>query len=53
MGGGKMSWYQQRDCQSSVLEFSDGKLKLKGFFHSVQQPSATDMRPLSKEGVTL
>jgi hypothetical protein len=24
---GKMSWYQQRDCQSLVMEFSDGKLK--------------------------
>jgi hypothetical protein len=33
---GKMSWYQQRDCQSWVIEFSDGKLKQKGFFHSVQ-----------------
>jgi hypothetical protein len=32
---GKMSWYQQRDCQSLVMEFSDGKLKQKGFFHSV------------------
>jgi hypothetical protein len=29
---GKMSWYQQRDCQSLVMEFSDGKLKQKGFF---------------------
>jgi hypothetical protein len=32
---GKMSWYQQRDCQSLVKEFSEGKLKQKGFFHSV------------------
>ncbi len=32
---GKMSWYQQWDCQSLVKEFSDGKLKQKGFFHSV------------------
>jgi hypothetical protein len=31
---GKMSWYQQRDCQSLVMEFSDGKLKQKTFFHS-------------------
>jgi hypothetical protein len=30
--GGKMSCYQQRDCQSLVKEFSDGKLKQKGFF---------------------
>jgi hypothetical protein len=32
---GKIFWYQQRDCQSLVMEFSDGKLKQKGFFHSV------------------
>jgi hypothetical protein len=32
----KMSRHQQRDCQSLVIEFSDGKLKQKGFFHSVQ-----------------
>ncbi len=32
---GKMSWYQQRDCQSLAMEFSGGKLKQKGFFHSV------------------
>ena len=29
---GKMSGHQQRDCQSLVVEFSDGKLKQKGFF---------------------
>ncbi len=32
---GKIPWYQQRDYQSLVREFSDGKLKQKGFFHSV------------------
>ncbi len=32
---GKMSWSQQRDCVSLVKEFSDGKLKQKGFFYSV------------------
>jgi hypothetical protein len=32
---GKISWYQQRDYQTLVIEFSDGKLKPKGFFHSV------------------
>ncbi len=32
MGGGKMFWYQQRYCQSLVMEFSDWKLKQKGFF---------------------
>jgi hypothetical protein len=32
---GKMFWYQQRDCPSVVIEFSDGKLKQKDFFHSV------------------
>ncbi len=31
---GKMSWYQQRDFQSLVMQFSGGKLKQKGFFHS-------------------
>ncbi len=29
---GKMSWYQQRNCQSLVMEFSDGKLEQKRFF---------------------
>jgi hypothetical protein len=37
---GKMSWYLQRDCQSLVKEFSDGKLKQKGFFHSVRGTSS-------------
>jgi hypothetical protein len=32
MGVGKKSWYQQRDCQSLVRAFSDGKLKQKAFF---------------------
>ncbi len=32
---GKISWNQQRDCQSLIMEFSGGKLKQKGFFHSV------------------
>jgi hypothetical protein len=31
----KMSWYQQRDCQSLVMDFCGGKLKQKGFFHIV------------------
>jgi hypothetical protein len=31
----KISWYQQRDYQSLVMEFSGGKLKPKGFIHSV------------------
>jgi hypothetical protein len=29
---GRMSWYQQRHCNSLVMEFSDEKLKQKGFF---------------------
>jgi hypothetical protein len=32
---GKIFWYQQRDFQSLVMEFSGGKPKQKGFFHSV------------------
>jgi hypothetical protein len=32
---GKISWYQQLDFQSLPMEFSGGKLKQKGFFHSV------------------
>jgi hypothetical protein len=36
-----MLWYQQRDCQSLVMEFSDGKPKQKGFFHSVAMESRT------------
>jgi hypothetical protein len=32
---GKISWYQQLDFQSLAMEFSGGKLKQKGFFHSV------------------
>jgi len=31
---GKISWYQQLDFQSLAMEFSGGKLKQKGFFHS-------------------
>jgi hypothetical protein len=31
---GKISWYQQLYCQSLTMEFSDGKLKQKSFFHS-------------------
>jgi hypothetical protein len=31
----KMSRYQQWDCLSLVMEFSNEKLKQKGFFHSV------------------
>jgi hypothetical protein len=31
----KISWYQQLDFQSLAMEFSGGKLKQKGFFHSV------------------
>jgi hypothetical protein len=44
---GKMSWYiyQQRDCKPLVTQFSGGKLKQKGFFHSaagvVETPIAT------------
>jgi hypothetical protein len=38
---GKMSWYQQQDFQSLVKEFSDGKLKQKGFFHSVGRVPVT------------
>jgi hypothetical protein len=29
---GNMSWYQQRDCQSLLMELSDGKLKPKSLF---------------------
>jgi hypothetical protein len=32
---GKMSWYQQRNYLSLVMEFSDEKLKQKGLVHSV------------------
>jgi hypothetical protein len=32
---GKFFWYQQRDFLSLTQEFSGGKLKQKGFFHSV------------------
>ncbi len=31
---GKISRYEQQDCLTLVMEFSDGKLKQKGFFHS-------------------
>ncbi len=31
-----MFWYQQRDFLSLLREFSGGKLKQKGFFHSVK-----------------
>jgi hypothetical protein len=34
---GKISWYQQLDCQSLAMEFSDGKLKQKSFFHSARE----------------
>jgi hypothetical protein len=33
----KMSRYQQRDCLSLEMEFSNEKLKQKGFFHSVDR----------------
>jgi hypothetical protein len=36
---GKISWYQQLDFQSLAMEFSGGKLKQKGFFHSVRMIS--------------
>ncbi len=42
---GKMSWYQQRDFQSLVMQFSGGKLKQKGFFHSAERPSAPPPSP--------
>jgi hypothetical protein len=32
---GKLFWYLQRDFLSLIREFSGGKLKQKGFFHSV------------------
>jgi hypothetical protein len=32
---GKLFWYRQRDFLSLISEFSYGKLKQKGFFHSV------------------
>jgi hypothetical protein len=31
---GKLFWYQKRDFLSLIREFSGGKLKQKGFFHS-------------------
>jgi hypothetical protein len=33
---GKISWYKQLDFQSLAMEFSGGKPKQKGFFHSVE-----------------
>jgi hypothetical protein len=36
MAAGKWFWYLQRDFLSLIREFSVGKLKQKGFFHSVQ-----------------
>ncbi len=33
---GKLFWYLQRDFLSLTREFSGGKLKQKGFFHSVR-----------------
>jgi hypothetical protein len=36
---GKMFRYQRRDFLSLIMKFSDGKLKQKGFFHSVQYSS--------------
>jgi hypothetical protein len=38
---GKMSWYQQRDSQSLIMEFSGGKLKQKGFFFTGYAPFGT------------
>ncbi len=32
---GKLFWYRQQDFLSLLREFSDRKLKQKGFFHSV------------------
>jgi len=32
---GKLFWYLQREFLSLMREFSGGKLKQKGFFHSV------------------
>ena len=32
---GKLFWYRQQDFFSLIEEFSGGKLKQKGFFHSV------------------
>jgi hypothetical protein len=34
---GKLFWYLQRDFLSLIREFSGGKLKQKGFFHSVSR----------------
>jgi hypothetical protein len=42
---GKISWYQQLDFQSLEMEFSGGKLKQKGFFHSVV--SSEELKPNS------
>ncbi len=37
-----MFWYLQRDFLSLIREFSGGKLKQKGFFHSVRSGAVTD-----------
>ncbi len=39
-----MFWYQQRDFLSLIREFSGGKLKQKGFFHSVASGKHLVMR---------
>jgi hypothetical protein len=41
---GKISWYQQLDCQSLAMEFSERKLKQKGFFHRVVNKSGLERK---------
>jgi hypothetical protein len=46
---GKISWYQQLDFQSLAMEFSGGKLKQKGFFHSAGNKLHGGLRPESTD----
>jgi hypothetical protein len=41
---GKLFWYLQRNFLSLIQEFSGGKLKQKGFFHSVFIKTATGFK---------
>jgi hypothetical protein len=40
---GKLFWFLQRDFLSLIREFSGGKLKQKGFFHSVDRDNGMAM----------
>jgi hypothetical protein len=40
---GKLFWYQQQDFLTFTREFSEGKLKQKGFFHSVKHTNCKNL----------